>query len=175
MSNDEIRMRSFHSISTRVIARTSFVTRYSAFVIFPLLYSCSSFSFLPHPPAEAIVYALGPREGHTSPLGANLKPACPALVFEGDGFKLSTAHEGAIRGVVTELGGDKKTRLLIAGYAQPDLPHDHARSLSERRAQAVRQRLIELELDPSKIQTVGFGNDFSPSGPSSGVVVIYRQ
>ena len=175
MSNDEIRMRSFHSISTRVNARTSVVTRYSAFVIFPLLSSCSSFSFLPHPPAEAIVYALGPREGHTSPLGANLKPACPALVFEGDGFKLSTAHEGAIRGVVTELGGDNKTRLLIAGYAQPDLPHDHARSLSERRAQAVRQRLIELELDPSKIQTVGFGNDFSPSGPSSGVVVIYRQ
>jgi hypothetical protein len=39
----------------------------------------------------------------------------------------------------------------------------------------VRQRLIELGLDAAKIQTVGFGNDFSPSGPSSGVVVIYRQ
>ena len=175
MSNDEIRMTNFHSISARVNVLTSFVTRHSAFVILPLLSSCSSLSFLTQPASEAIVYALGPREGHTSPLGANLKPACPALVFDGDGFKLSGAHEGAIRGVVTELGGIKKTRLLIAGYAQPDLPHDHARSLSERRAQAVRQRLIELELDPSKIQTVGFGNDFSPSGPSSGVVVIYWQ
>ena len=175
MSNDEIRMTNFHSISARVNVLTSFITRHSAFVILTLLSSCSSVTFLTHPPSEAIVYALGPREGHTSPLGANLKPACPALVFDGDGFKLSGAHEGAIRGVVTELDGNKKTRLLIAGYAQPDLPHDHARSLSERRAQAVRQRLIELELDPSKIQTVGFGNDFSPSGPSSGVVVIYRQ
>jgi hypothetical protein len=175
MSNDEIRMTNFHSISARVNVLTSFVTRHSAFVILTLLSSCSSVTFLTQPASEAIVYALGPREGHTSPLGANLKPACPALVFDGDGFKLSDAHEGAIRGVVTELGSNKKTRLLIAGYAQPDLPHDHARSLSERRAQAVRQRLIELELDPSKIQTVGFGNDFSPSGPSSGVVVIYRQ
>jgi hypothetical protein len=175
MSNDEIRMTNFHSISARVNVLTSFVTRYSACVILPLLSSCSSLSYLTQPASEAIVYALGPREGHTSPLGANLKPACPALVFDGDGFKLSGAHEGAIRGVVSELGGNKKTRLLIAGYAQPDLPHDHARSLSERRAQAVRQRLIELELDPSKIQTVGFGNDFSPSGPSSGVVVIYLQ
>ena len=40
---------------------------------------------------------------------------------------------------------------------------------------AVRQRLIELGLEAAGVQTVGFGNDFSPSGPSSDVVVIYRQ
>jgi outer membrane protein OmpA-like peptidoglycan-associated protein len=88
---------------------------------------------------------------------------------------LNDTHESAVRRVISDLGSDKKARLLIAGYAPPDLPQDHARALSERRAQAVRQRLIELGLDAAKIQTVGFGNDFSPSGPSSGVVVIYRQ
>ena len=70
---------------------------------------------------------------------------------------------------------NKKSRLLIAGYTPPNLPPDHARSLSERRALAVRQRLIELGLESANLQTVGFGNDFSPSGPSSDVVAVYRQ
>jgi hypothetical protein len=40
---------------------------------------------------------------------------------------------------------------------------------------AVRQRLIELGLEASHLQTVGFGNDCAPSAPSSDVVVIYGQ
>jgi|JI6StandDraft_1071083.scaffolds.fasta_scaffold56267_2 hypothetical protein len=175
MSNDEIRMTNFHFMTARMNVLTSFVRRHSAFVLFPLLSSCSSVSFLAHRSAESVVYALGPREGHSSPLAGSLKPACPALVFGSDGFRLNDTHESAVRRVISDLGSDKKARLLIAGYAPPDLPQDHARALSERRAQAVRQRLIELGLDAAKIQTVGFGNDFSPSGPSSGVVVIYRQ
>ncbi|MGV3663926.1 MAG: OmpA family protein [Prosthecobacter sp.] len=142
-----------------------------------VLSACSSspFSFLGNPASEAVVYALGPRDGHTSPLNASLTAACPALVFGSDGFKLSSAHELAVKSVYDAVKDNKKARLLIAGYAPPNLPHDHARSLSERRAQAVRQRFIELGMEPVGIQTVGFGNDFSPTGPSSGVVVIYRQ
>jgi len=142
-----------------------------------LLASCSGgpFAFLGSSSSEAVVYALGPREGHTSPLSASLTAACPALVFSGGGFELSNAHEHAVRSVYQEVKDNKKARLLIAGYAPPNLPHDHARSLSERRAQAVRQRFIELGMEAVGIQTVGFGNDFSPSGPSSDVVVIYRQ
>ncbi len=142
-----------------------------------LLSSCAggSFPLLKNPASEAVVYALGPRDGHTSPLNASLTAACPALVFGSDGFELSSAHEQAVRSVHNAIKDDKKARLLIAGYAPPNLPHDHARALSERRAQAVRLRFIELGLEAGSIQTVGFGNDFSPTGPSSGVVVIYRQ
>lgn len=142
-----------------------------------LMSSCSgsALSFLKNPASEAVVYALGPREGYTSPLNASLTTACPALVFGGDGFELSGAHEQAVKSVHESIKNNKKARLLIAGYAPPSLPHDHARALSERRAQAVRQRFIELGMEPVGLQTVGFGNDFSPTGPSSDVVVIYRQ
>lgn len=145
----------------------------------PLLFlaACSSLSvpFLTNKPAtEAVVYALGTREGYTSPLNANLKPACQALAFESESLDLTTAHERTLQLLVEELGKNK-TKLLIVGYAPPGLPQDHARSLSERRAQGARQRLIEQGLEAGNIQTVGFGNDFAPSGPSSDVVVIYRQ
>lgn len=142
-----------------------------------LLSSCagSPLSFLKNPASEAVVYALGPRDGFTSPLNASLTAACPALVFSGDTFELTSSHEQAVRSVYGSIKTDKKARLLIAGYAPPNLPQDHARAISERRAQAVRQRFIELGMEPAGLQTVGFGNDFSPTGPSSGVVVIYRQ
>ena len=143
-----------------------------------LLASCSSIpmpSFLRNPAAEEVVYALGPRDGFTSPLNGSLKPACPALTFESTDFKLTSAHQEALHSLAQEMLKNKKSRLLIAGYTPPNLPPDHARSLSERRALAVRQRLIELGFEAANLQTVGFGNDFSPSGPSSDVVAVYRQ
>ncbi len=152
--------------------------RFSTFFSCLLLASCSSItmpSFLRSPASEAVVYALGPREGYTSPLNGSLKPACPALVFDNADFQLTAAHQQALHSLAQEMSTNKKARLLIAGYTRPNLPPDHARSLSERRALAVRQRLIELGLEAANVQTVGFGNDFSPSGPSSDVVVIYRQ
>lgn len=160
------------------LASPACVVRHAAAMFGLLLASCSSVtmpSFLHNPAAEAVVYALGPRDGYTSPLNGSLKPACPALVFDGDALNLTGAHEAAINGLKREIEGDKKARLLIAGYAPPNLPQDHARALSDRRALAVRQRFIELGIEAANIQSVGFGNDFSPSSPSSAVVVIYRQ
>ena len=155
-----------------------FAIRSSALFICLLLASCSSIpmpSFFRNPAAEAVVFALGPRDGFTSPLNGSLKPACPALMYDNADFHLTAAHQQAIHNLAQEMLKNKKARLLIAGYAPPNLPQDHARSISERRALAVRQRLIELGLEAANIQTVGFGNDFSPTGPSSDVVVIYRQ
>ena len=171
MTNVEISMTHFPPTTARVNVL-------AACVIPLLLTSCGGIpmpNFLRNPAAEAVVYALGPREGYTSPLNGGLKPACPALEFDDEGLQPTEAHERAIRAVAREMEQNKKATLLIAGYAPPSLPQDHARALSERRALAVRQRLIELGIEAANLQTVGYGNDFSPSGPSSGVVVIYRQ
>lgn len=140
-----------------------------------ILSSCSSLPFFSGAADEAVIYALGPREGFRSPVSADLKPACPALIFDGEGFAITARHRLTLRALFDENSAAEKKKLLVAGYAPPALPHDHARSLSERRAQAVRQHLIELGLEPANVQTVGFGNDFSPTGPSSDVVVIYLQ
>lgn len=123
--------------------------------------------------SSAVVYALGSREGFASPLAGNLTPACPALSFIGDNYSTSGRHLISLRRVAQQTKQDK-SRLLLAGYTSPNLPQDYARSLSERRAQDVRQHLIEMGVDAGSIHTLGLGNDFSPSGPSSDVVVIYH-
>ncbi|MCA1963469.1 MAG: OmpA family protein [Prosthecobacter sp.] len=134
---------------------------------------------LPHAlspqPEPTVVYALGTREGFRSPLQeGNLRPACPALEFSGTTFRLSGAHRRTLEALAASWQ-EKKPRYLIAGYCQTGLPEDYARSLSERRAQAVRQHLIEHGVEAANLQTVGFGHDSTPSAPTSSVVVIYRQ
>lgn len=121
-----------------------------------------------------VVYALGGREGFSSPLEVALKPACPALEFPGTGFRIGGGHRKILNGLAGEWRNGRP-RYLVAGYTPPGLPEDYARSLSERRAQAVRQFLIEIGVEAASLQTVGFGFDSSPSSPTTGVVVIYRQ
>jgi len=149
------------------------VTRLLPSLLFPLcLTSCSSLPLLMKEQA-AVVYALGDRDGFPSPLTRDLTPACPALSFTGDSHAtLGRHHLRLIQ--VAEAAKKDKQRLLIAGYTSPTLPQDYARALSERRAQDVRQRLIEMGVEAGALHTVGLGNDFAPSGPSSDVVVIYH-
>ncbi len=138
------------------------------------LSSCTSMKGLLDKPEPDVVFALGAREGFVSPLSGPLKPACPALEFPGTRFTLSGAHEKTLTRVAEEWRTDKP-RYLVAGYAPPGIPDDFARTLSERRAQAVRQHLIENGVEAANLQTVGFGHDSAPSGPTSSVVVIYKQ
>ena len=121
----------------------------------------------------AVVYALGERDGFASPIASDLTPVCPALTFTGASHSTLGRHHLRLN-QVAEVAKKEKHRLLIAGYTSPSLPQDYARALSERRAQDVRQRLIEMGVDAGSLHTLGLGNDFSPSGPSSDVVVIYH-
>lgn len=143
-----------------------------------LLAGCSQLPRLSGLSTEAdpnVVFALGSREGFQSPLLAPLKPACPALEFRGESFALTGAHKKTLAGLLRTFQQEPGARCLVAGYSQPGLPEDYARSLSERRAQAVRQHLIESGIEATSLQTVGYGFDSAPSAPTSGVVVIYRQ
>lgn len=124
---------------------------------------------------QSVVYALGSREGFKAPIATQgLRPACPALEFAGERFVVAGAHDRALREVALTWK-QRHQRYVIAGYASPALPNDYARALSERRAQAVRQRLIEYGIEAADMQTVGYGSDFAPSSPSTGVVVIYQM
>ena len=137
-----------------------------------LLASCASVPLL-QTDESAVVYALGSREGFASPLSAPLTPACPSLSFPADSHEITGQHRLKLQRIAE---GAKQTpvRLLIVGHTSPKLPEDYARSLSERRAQGVRQHLIELGMEASAIHTLGLGNDFAPSAPASDVVIIYQ-
>jgi outer membrane protein OmpA-like peptidoglycan-associated protein len=139
-----------------------------------LLPSCSTLPVSKQSEETAIVYALGSREGFSSPLNKSLRPACSALEFKSDSFSLTGGHHKVLSSLVNERE-KQKSKFLVAGYTQPGLPEDYARSLSERRAQAVRQYLIENGIEAADLQTAGFGYDGSPNSPTSNVVVVYRQ
>lgn len=147
------------------------LARMALSVLTTLSAGCAGLPLLPE--STAVVYALGSRENFPSPLGRQLTPACPALAFSGDDFATGGRHRLSLQ-KFSETAKDTSDRYLIVGYTSPGLPEDHARALSERRAQAVRQSLIEMGLEAARLQTVGLGNDFAPSGPSSDVVVIYQ-
>jgi len=156
-----------------VISIIHFISRWgltTGFVL--LLSSCQSLPLLKRDQAS-VVYALGSAEGFPSPISQKLKPACPALTFAGDSYTTVGRHQPRLRELASAWQNHPQ-RLLIVGYTSPNLPHDYARSLSERRAQGVRQNLVELGIEASQMQTVGLGNDFAPSSPSSNVVVIYQ-
>ncbi len=136
--------------------------------------SCSVMPSLSREQTPTVVFALGTRDGFSSPLQGALKPACPALVFTGETYALTGGHRKALGTLAAEWSSGKP-RYLITGYVAPGLPEDFARSLTERRAQAVRQQLIESGIEASHLQTVGFGFDSSPSSPTSSVVVIFQQ
>ncbi len=137
--------------------------------------SCSHLPFFKDSDETAVVYALGPREGFTSPLNASLKPVIPAFEFADSRIELSDAHLRPLQELASAWEKDHSIRYLIVGYAPPSLPEDHARSLSERRALGVRQHLIELGVESAKIQALGLGNDFARTSPTSHVVVIHQQ
>ena len=123
----------------------------------------------------AVVYALGSREGFTSPLNASLKPVIPAFEFADSRIELSVAQIRALDELAAAWEKDHSIRYLIVGYSPPNLPEDHARSLSERRALGVRQHLIEQGVESVKIQALGLGNDFARTSPTSHIVVIHQQ
>ena len=135
-----------------------------------LLCNCESVSW-PVASGNHVVFALGSRAGFPSPLEQQLKPACPALEFSSGELGIPAEHERELRKLAAEA---KNTRHVIAGYARPGLPPEYARVLAERRAHAVRHRLIELGMEPATLQTAGFGNDFPQAGPTTDVVVIYQ-
>jgi len=139
-----------------------------------LLTQCSHFPGFHAEPVPEVVYALGSRDGFTSPLSVALKPACSALEFTGVSFDLTGVHRRQLAPLATD-PVTAKDRYLIAGYAPPGLPEDFARALSERRAQAARQYLIESGVEAVQLQTVGFGFDSAPNAPGANVVVVYHQ
>jgi outer membrane protein OmpA-like peptidoglycan-associated protein len=157
-----------------LIRRTSpLIVSASAVLSVLLLAGCSSLSSMRREEA-AVVYALGARESDVSPLDGRLSPVFPALTFQADSHAISGRHLIRLRQFLEDPNRPAGARYLVAGFAEPGGPMDYARSLSERRAQAVRQWLIENGMDAQALQTVGYGADFASRMPSASAVVVYQ-
>lgn len=119
-----------------------------------------------------VIYALPPRQPGTAPLGRNLSSIAGPFAFSRDRFVLTDAQTNVLAKAAPQWVKDK-TKLLVVGFAQRGLPPDYARVLAHRRAESVRQALIEHGLDAGNIHSAGYGNDV-PSVGSEDNVLVYE-
>ena len=120
-----------------------------------LLCQCS---LLPGTDDPTVIYALAPQEALPSPLEQKLTPVGPAISFARDRYELTTVQQEMLKPLAAQWQRDKTT-LMVLGFATRGLPTDYARSLSQRRAEAVRQTLIDEGLDAALLHSAGYGHD----------------
>ncbi len=132
----------------------------------------SSCSALHHkgPDDAQVIYALPARVPGSSPLAQPMKPVVKPLTFTRDRFVL-TEPQLALLAESAPQWAKNKTRLIIAGTTQRDLPPAYARVLAHRRAEAVRQALIERGLDAANLHSMGYGNDIPSQGLEDSVMI----
>ena len=88
------------------------------------------------------------------------------VYFGFDSYSIAAGEHGKIEEVANFMKSAPNT-LIIAGFTDERGTPDYNRGLGERRAQAVREALIQAGADGSRIQTVSFGAEM-PADAGSG-------
>jgi OOP family OmpA-OmpF porin len=132
--------------------------------LFQLLFCCASALLLsqcsivgPMLQPSKVIYAL-PTQSVASPLEQALTDACDPIIFSRDHFMLGKNQRAVLAKQAVKWQEDKQ-HLLVVGFAQRGFPASYARSLSQRRAESVRQVLIEEGIDAAAIHSTGYGHD----------------
>lgn len=108
---------------------------------------------------------LSERSG-SSFLGSDVdKNKFPAVHFGYDSVEINGEDRPTLENVAAHLRSSSQT-VIVAGFTDERGTAEYNRGLGERRAQAVRQYLIDAGIDASKIQTVSFGAEM-PVDPAS--------
>ena len=110
--------------------------------------------------SSSVIYALAPQEKMPSPLDPNsgLTQAGPVITFSPNRFLL-TARQRSMLTTQAAQWKEKTPQVLILGTARRGTPAGYARALSQRRAESVRQALIEEGLDAARLHSAGYGHD----------------
>ena len=110
---------------------------------------------------------LGERfEGDANFFGTSVTKGQFSPVYFGyDSYSVEAAESAKVQQVATALR-DSSSRLIVAGFTDERGTQEYNRGLGERRAQAVRQALIDSGIPADRIQTVSFGSEM-PADPAS--------
>lgn len=84
------------------------------------------------------------------------------VVFPAGEWRVPAGEYGRIYAVASHLQ-QTAASVLVVGVSN-DVGGDFGRALGERRAQAVREKLIGYQIDPDRIQTVSYGADAPGEG-----------
>jgi peptidoglycan-associated lipoprotein len=106
------------------------------------------------------------RQEGVSFLGSNVDRSKFSPVYFGfDSYTVSGGERGKIEEVAGFLKSSSST-LIIAGFTDERGTPEYNRGLGERRAQAVREALIQAGANGQNIQTVSFGAEMPADGGS---------
>ena len=110
---------------------------------------------------------LGERfEGDANFFGSSVTKGQFSPVYFGfDSYSVEPGETAKVQQVATALR-DSSSRLIIAGFTDERGTQEYNRGLGERRAQSVRQALIDSGIQADRIQTVSFGSEM-PADPAS--------
>ncbi len=98
--------------------------------------------------------------------GGVSKGQFPPVQFGFDSFEVSGSEMGKVQ-AVADFMRTGRGDIIIAGFTDERGTEEYNRGLGERRAQAVREKLIGLGIGGGRIQTVSFGEEM-PVNAGSG-------
>lgn len=98
--------------------------------------------------------------------GGVSKGQFPPVQFGFDSFEVSGSEMGKVQAVADFMRSGRND-VIIAGFTDERGTEEYNRGLGERRAQAVREKLIGLGIGGGRIQTVSFGEEM-PVNAGSG-------
>ena len=88
------------------------------------------------------------------------------VYFSYDSYSVEPGESSKIQQVSSALSSGSG-RLIIAGFTDERGTQEYNRGLGERRAQAVRQALIDVGVAADRIQTVSFGSEMPANSASN--------
>jgi peptidoglycan-associated lipoprotein len=97
----------------------------------------------------------------------------PGILFGYDSFSVDGGEMAKVRQVADFVRPSAKD-LIVAGFTDERGTAEYNRALGERRAQSVREALIGMGVDASKIQTVSFGEEM-PADAGGGEAAWARN
>ena len=110
---------------------------------------------------------LGDRVEGANFFGGNVsRGKFPPVQFAYDSYEVSGSEQAKIQQVASAIKASPGN-LIVAGFTDDRGTDEYNRGLGERRAQSVRQALINDGVPAGKIQTVSFGKEM-PADPGSG-------
>lgn len=136
-----------------------------------LLCQCSVVDRVVNP--AAVIYALAPQQDLPSPITQPeaLTEAGPPITFSPNRYTLNLRQQTTLKNQASKWSKDT-SNLLVLGFARRGLPPGYARVLSQRRAEAARQVLIEEGIDAARLHTAGYGHD-QPALSSNDEVKLF--
>lgn len=92
----------------------------------------------------------------------------PTVFFDNNSAVLNTTHRNILSSMIEEMQDKGSYRVRLTGYASKSGNADYNQQLSARRAEAVKQGLLEMGIPESRIRMVAGGIDFQASTPAAG-------